>query len=244
MKHLLTAIQAMLLFMPLHAQTFSTAPQATECLQGNVSYFEETTYNVWSIRFNSPDSKDGEQTVQTIKRPESIVCHEFDAQGHETVTTRYVQRDANVGSIGRDEDGNIDFIANEISRSTPDTRTVMEYDNNGKLISTKTWSFNLGDSTLVATSSDSINNTFKYDSDHFLIRYIDQDGMTVKYYYNERGNLVRQSSEWKDGGVLNYVFEDFEYDDYGNWIRCVRKLKDPGEAPRSTKIIERSFIYR
>ena len=45
--------------------------------------------------------------------------------------------------------------------------------------------------------------------------------MTVRYYYNERGNLVRQSSEWKDGGVLNYVFEDFEYDDYGNWIRCV-----------------------
>ena len=232
-----TAISALLLCVPLFAQ-----PPATETLQGDISYYEETTYNIWSIRLNSDSDNTSEQTVQQIKRPESVVCHQFDAQGHETVITRYVQRDANVGSIGRDEVGNINFIANEISRTTPDTRTVMTYDDLGERLTKQTWSFNLGDSTQVNT--DSGNDTYKYDSDNFLVRYTDSDGMTVKYYYNERGNLIRQTSEWKDGGVLNIVFDDFEYDEYGNWTRCVRKVKDPGEPPRSTKIIERSIIYR
>ena len=239
MRHLFIVIPA-LLCAPMWAQKYSSTPPATEYLQGNVSYYEETTYNVWSIHLNS---KNGPQASQSIKRPESVTCHQFDADGHETATTRYVQRDANVGSIGRDEDGNINFIANEISRVTPDTRTIMTYNESGELITRQTWSFNMGDSTLIEEAPDSLN-TYRYDSDNFLIRYTDSDGMTVRYYYNERGNLVRQSSEWKDGGVLNYVYEDFEYDDYGNWIRCVRKLKDPGEPPRSTKIIERSFIYR
>ena len=235
MRHFASAISALLLSIPLCGQ-----PQATESLQGNVSYYEETTFNVWSLRLNPPD---GDQNVQTIKRPESITCHQFDSHGHETVTTRYVQRDANVGSIGRDDEGNINFIANEISRATPDTRTVMTYDGRGELVSRKTWSFNLGDSTLVPADSDS-TGTYRYDSDNFLIRFTDRDGMTVKYFYNDRGNLIRQTSEWKDGSILNIIFEDFEYDEYGNWTRCVRKVKDPGEPPRSTKIIERSFIYR
>lgn len=234
MRNLVTVISALLFCAPIYSQ-----PQATETLQGPISYYEETTYNLWRMRLNS--GTDSGQTVQEIKRPESIVCHEFDTNGHETVITRYVQRDANVGSIGRDEDGSINFIANEIRRDIPDTRTVMTYDGQGKLQSRKTWSFNLGDSTLVDTESGS---TSKYDSDNFLVRYTDRDGMTVKYYYNDRGNLIRQTSEWKDGGVLNIVFEDFEYDDYGNWTRCLRKVKDPGEPPRSVKIIERKYIYR
>lgn len=225
---------------PVCAQSFSSTPPATERLQGNVSYFEETTFNVWSIRLNTSQ---GNESVSSIKRPESIVCHVFDAHGLETVTTRYVQRDANVGSIGQDDEGNINFIANDISRSVPDTRTLMTYDEHGKLLTRNTWSFNLGDSTLISSGTDSIG-TYRYDSERFLVRYTDPDGMTVRYYYNERGHLTRLSSEWKDGGVLNIIFEDFEYDDYGNWIRCVRKVKDPGEPPRSVKIIERSYIYR
>ncbi len=232
MRNPVTVISALLFCAPLHAQ-----PQATETLQGSVSYYEETTYNLWHMRLNLESG----ESVQEIKRPESVVCHEFDADGHETVITRYVQRDANVGSIGRDEDGSVNFIANEIRRDSPDTRTVMTYDGQGKLQSRKTWTFNLGDSTLVDTESGS---TCKYDSDNFLVRYTDRDGMTVRYYYNERGNLIRQSSEWTDGSVLNVVFDEFEYDDYGNWIRCLRKVKDPGEQPRSVKIIERKYIYR
>lgn len=231
-----TAFISVLLCAPMCAQ-----PQATENLQGNVSYYEETTFNLWSIRLNSGDADDAGQTVQQIKRPESVTCHEFDARGHEISSTRYVQRDANVGSLGRDEDGNINFIANEIRREVPDTRTVMEYDGQGKLTSRKTWSYNLGDSSLVDTETGS---TYKYDSDNYLVRYTDRDGMTVKYFYNERGNLIRQTSEWKDGGVLNIVFEGFEYDDYGNWTRCLRKVKDPGQPPRSVKVIERKYTYR
>lgn len=244
MRHHAIVISALLLYTPLGAQTVVNTPNATQRIEGNVSYYEETTYNLWSIRLNSGGGNTSEQTVQEIKRPESVICHKFDNHGHEIMTTRYVQRDANVGSIGRDQYGNINFVANEINRATPDTRTVMEYDSNGRITSTKTWSFNLGDSILVPSDSDSINNTYKYDSDHFLIRYTDRDGMTVKYIYNERGNLIKQTSEWKDGSILNIVFEDFEYDEYGNWIRCVRKVKDPGEPPRSTKIIERTYIYR
>lgn len=232
MRHPATFISALLFCAPLYAQ-----PQATQILQGSISYYEETTYNLWRMRLNSESG----QTVQEIKRPESVVCHEFDSLGHETVITRYVQRDSNVGSIGRDDDGSINFIANEIRRDTPDTRTVMTYDGQGKLQSRKTWSFNLGDSTLVDTETEI---SYKYDSDNFLVRYTDRDGMTVRFYYNERGNLVRQSSEWTDGSVLNIVFDEFEYDDYGNWTRCLRKVKDPGQEPRSVKIIERKFIYR
>lgn len=236
MRFTASAISALLLCTSLFAQ-----PQPTEYLQGDVSYYEETTFNLWSIRLNSDDGT-STQTVQEIKRPESISCHEFDAKGHETTVIRYVQRNANVGSIGRDENGNINFIANDIRRDNPDTRTVMTYDGQGKLISTQTWSYNLGDSTLVETDTD--NCTYKYDSDNYLVRYTDKDGMTVNYYYNERGNLIKQTSEWKDGGVLNVVFEDFEYDEFGNWTRCLRKVKDPGEPPRSVKVIERKYTYR
>lgn len=237
MRYCFAAISALI------CATICAQPQATETLQGDISYYEETTYNLWSLRLNSPDAGSAEQTVQQIKRPESVTCHRFDTHGRETVITRYVQRDANVGSIGRDDDGNINFIANEISRSTPDTRTLMTYDDHGNLLTRTTWSFNMGDSTLISSGTDSIG-TYRYDSDRFLVRYTDPDGMTVRYYYNERGHLTRQSSEWKDGGVLNIIFEDFEYDDFGNWTRCVRKVKDPGEPPRSVKIVERSYSYR
>ena len=233
----LILLSALFLCSVLRAQTVSIPPTATERLGGNVSYYEETTYNLWSLRLTS-----GDQDVQEIKRPESVVCHRFNEQGLETSVTRYVQRDANVGSIGMDDDGNVNFIANKIRRDTPDTRTIKTYDEQGNLLSSQTWSFNLCDSILA--ESDSTGASYKYDSDHFLVRYTDSDGMTVKYYYNERGNLVKQTSEWKDGGVLNIVFEDFEYDEYGNWTRCTRKVKDPGEPPRSVKIIERKFIYR
>lgn len=267
----------------VEAQNISIPPTATERLGGDVSYYEETTYNLWSIRLTSGDGTTGEQTVQTIKRPQETVCHNFNDQGKETVITRYVQRDSNVGSIGRDNEGNIDFIVNNISRISPDTRTVVQYDSTGCLYSINTWSYNLGDSSLIrsdtciydsagqltvinmqrdslpskgAYHSDDRNGSYhilyedgtmescRYDTDGFLIRYTDRDGMFFKYLYNERGNLAKQTSEWKDGGVLNIIFEDYEYDEYGNWTRCVRKVKDPGEPPRSTKIIERTLIYR
>ncbi|MBO7110895.1 MAG: RHS repeat protein [Bacteroidaceae bacterium] len=237
--HRLILLSSVILCSVLRAQNVSIPPTATERLGGHVLYYEETTYNLWSMRLTS-----GSQAVQEIKRPESVVCHTFNEQGLETSVTKYVQRDANVGTIGLDKDGNIDFIANEIRRDSPDTRTVNTYDGHGKLLSSLTWSYNLGDSTLVQTDSDSTGATYKYDSDNYLVRYTDSDGMTVRFYYNERGNLVKQSSEWKDGGVLNIVFEDYEYDEYGNWTRCTRKVKDPGEQPRSVKVMERTYIYR
>ena len=267
----------------LNAQTVNVAPNATEHLSGEVCYYEEITYNLWNLRlFDAPDQR-GQQIVQAIKRPQSIECHEFDANGNETVITRYVQRDANVGSIGFDDDGNIGFTANEISRAVPDTRTVKSYDSSGRLITTRTWSFNLGDSALVLSDScvydstgvfcgiimlrDSISlpnryesldrngsysitypdgtaESYRYDSEHQLTRYRDRDRTTVRYSYDERGSVIHQTSEWENGGTLNVIFTDYEYDEYGNWTRCTRQVKDPGNPPRSTKILERTFIYR
>ena len=40
------------------------------------------------------------------------------------------------------------------------------------------------------------------------------------------------------------IMTDYEFDEFGNWIRCIRQVKDPGEPPRSTKIIERTYSYR
>ena len=267
----------------LNAQTVNVAPNATEHLSGEVCYFEEITYNLWNLRlFDAPDQR-GQQTAQAIKRPQSIECHEFDANGNETVITRYVQRDANVGSIGFDDDGNIGFTANEISRAVPDTRTVKSYDSSGRLITTRTWSFNLGDSALVLSDScvydstgvlcaiimlrDSVSlpnryesldrngsysitypdgtaESYRYDSEHQLTRYRDRDRTTVRYSYDERGSVTHQTSEWDNGGTLNVIFTNYEYDEYGNWTRCTRQVKDPGNPPRSTKILERTFIYR
>ena len=283
MKRLIIIIASFLSWYSLNAQKDIFTPAPTERLNGAVSYYEETTYNIWTLRlFSGPDQK-GEQTTQTIKRPQSITCHRFDSLGRETVITRYVQRNASVGSIGRDSLGNVDFIANEISRITPDTRTVMSYDGQGRLCTTKTWSFNLADSTLTQSDSclydstgvlcgmqilrdslhvpnnyqrqdrngsytisyqDGTYQQYRFDSEHCLVRYRDREGKTVRYYYNERCNIIRQVSEWENGSTLNMIFDDYEYDDYGNWTRCSQNEKDPGMPSRSLKIIERTYNYR
>lgn len=283
MKRLIIIIASFLSWYSLNAQKDIFTPAPTERLNGDVSYYEETTYNIWTLRlFSGPDQK-GEQTTRTIKRPQSITCHRFDSLGHETVITRYVQRNASVGSIGRDSLGNVDFIANEISRITPDTRTVMSYDGQGRLCTTKTWSFNLADSTLTQSDSclydstgvlygmqilrdslhvpnnyqrqdrngsytisyyDGTYQQYRFDSEHCLVRYRDREGKTVRYYYNERCNIIRQVSEWENGSTLNMIFDDYEYDDYGNWTRCSQNEKDPGMPSRSLKIIERTYNYR
>ena len=277
MKRLLICLAMLCGHCIMHAQAVNLPPYATEHLNGNVAYYEECTFNLWNLRLTSESG----QTVQAIKRPESIVCHEFDEYGNETVTTRYVQRDANVGSVGMDDEGNIDFQANEISRDVPDTRTLQFYDEN-KLVTRCVWSFNAGDSVITESDSciydptglwsdiimmrdsavltgrlqkqgrtgwniitdDGKTREYRFDSERNLIRYTDRDGMTTRYTYNERGHIIKQLSEWKDGSELNVIFEDFEYDENGNWTRCTRKVKDPGEPPRSVKIIERSYIYR
>lgn len=265
----------------LGAQGTDLTPDPTERLSGQVKYYEEITYNVWNLRLSSGQT--GEATIQTIKRPQSITCHEFDAQGHETVITGYVQRNANVGSIGMDSLGNIDFIANDISRATPDTRTVMHYDDQGRLGMKKIWSFNIEDCALVLADScvydsagtlcniimtrdsiplpniyqkqdrngsysitfnDGTSESYRYDSERYLVRYKDRDNKVIRFFYNERGLITRQISEWENGSVLNVVFTDYEFDEFGNWIRCIRQVKDPGEPPRSTKIIERTYSYR
>ena len=259
----------------LSAQTVSIPPNATEHLGGDVCYFEETTFNLWNLRISNE--------VQIIKRPQSIVCHKFDTSGHEIAITRYVQRNADVGSICLNPDGTLDFTVNEISRATPDTRTLQTFDSNGRIVTKKTWSFNAPDSTLIVSDScvydstgqicaiiiirdsvplpntykkldrngsyrvsfkDGTSESFRYDTDNNLVKYTDREGMTVKYFYDERHNVIRQTSDWEDGGVLNIVFDNHEYDEKGNWTRCNRKVKDPGEPPRSTKIIERTYQYR
>ena len=282
----LALFSALILCSPLRAQVLGIPPYDIERPGGDVFYYEEATYNIWDMRLNSGDDNKENPLVLTIKRPESIVCHEYNDLGAETVTTRYVQRDSNVGSIERDEQGNVYFTANQISRDTPDSRTHRYYDDNGRLVSRKSWSFNAGDSTMVFSDSciydstgildcilitqDSIQLTgifkrtdrngsirilfnddtsqeFKlglFDTNPLLVRYKDRDGMTVRYSYNERCNVTKESSEWEDGSTLNVIYEDFEYDMNGNWTRCVRKVKDPGYPPRSTKIIERTYIYR
>ena len=91
---------------------------------------------------------------------------------------------------------------------------------------------------------DGTQQQFRFDPDGFLIRYTDRDGMTVKYSYNDRGHLTRQTSEWTDGSVLNIVYDEYQYDTQGNWIQRSRKVKDPGEQPRSVKTVTRTYTYR
>ena len=265
------------------AQTVSVPPDATECLVNGVCCYEETTYDMWNLRLSSDPDHPASQTIQPIKHPQSVSCHLFDENGHETVVTRYVQRDANVGSIGMDENGNVDFVANDIKRDIPDTRTFYTYDDKGRNVTRKTWSFNLGDSTLILSDSciydsdgqlcgiliqrDSINmygicrtddrngsytvsfsdgtsEKYRYDSEKFLVRYTDRDLKTVRYSYNERGDIIRQLTEWEDGATLNVVFEEYQFDENGNWTSRKRIVKDPGQQPRSTKITERIYRYR
>lgn len=283
MRRLISILSVILSSYLLNAQEANSVPVPTENLRGPVCYYEETTYNIWTLRLFSEQGRTGEETTHTIKHPQSIICHEFDSLGNETVISRYVQRNANVGSIGRDSIGNVDFIANEISRNMPDTRTVKNYDSLGRLNTTKTWSFNMGDSALVRSDSctydstgvlvgivmfrdslpvsnvlskpdrngsysidypDGTSESFRYDSDHFIDRYRDRDGKIVRYLYNERGNITRQISEWPNGSTLNVNYEDYLYDDFGNWTRCSSIQKDPGMPPRSRKIIERTYRYR
>ena len=88
------------------------------------------------------------------------------------------------------------------------------------------------------------SESYRYDSERYLVRYKDRDNKVIRFFYNERGLITRQISEWENGSVLNVVFTDYEFDEFGNWIRCIRQVKDPGEPPRSTKIIERTYSYR
>lgn len=283
MRRLISILSVILSSYSLNAQEANSVPVPTENLRGSVCYYEETTYNIWTLRLFSGQDQNSGQTTHTISHPQSIICHEFDSLGNETVITRYVQRNANVGSIGRDSLGNVDFIANEISRNMPDTRTVKCYDSLGRLNTSKTWSFNMGDSTLISSDSctydstgvlvgivmyrdslpvsnvlirhdrngsysidykDGTSHSYRYDSDRFIVRYKDRDGKIVRYLYNERGNITRQTSEWPNGSTLNVNFENYQYDDFGNWTRCSSTQKDPGMPPRSQKIIERTYKYR
>ena len=76
-----------------------------------------------------------------------------------------------------------------------------------------------------------------YERERNMARQKAETNKVMQECYNEFTCVLRDILAQLDK-------EDFEYDDYGNWTRCLRKVKDPGETPRSVKIIERKYIYR
>ncbi len=284
MRRIAPILTSLLLCLTAKAQTADTPPDATERMSGDVSYYEETVFNEWNMRLapGSGTTDDGKDLNIPIRRQESVVCHSLDSSGREKGTVRYVQRNANIGDLSRNQEGAIVYTANDISRDVPDTRVTTLFHPDRSFLK-EVWSYNRTDSALIrrdscfydaqgdlkgtATLFDSIpikgeiestdrngsyrilyqdgtQQLFRYDPEGFLIRYTDRDGMTVRYSYNERGHLIRQTSEWTDGSILNIVFDEYEYDFQGNWIRRSRKVKDPGEQPRSIKTVTRTYIYR
>lgn len=203
-----------------------------ERLAGDVMYYEEEVYSLVFIRLNYG----AEQTVQTLKRATSLRVHEFDADGHETEMSEYTQRDANMGSIAADGSS---ANENEIRRVSP-ARTVTYgqdwikkgQDTLKKEILDRHGSFRLSD-----------GSTYKFDSDHFLVRFTDSEGITVKYSYNERGHLVRTVTEWNDASSATVTYDTYIYDGYGNWTSRIRNEKRPGETPRPVAIEERRYRY-
>lgn len=215
-----------------------------ERLAGDVTYYEEETYSLVFIRLYS-----GTETLQTLRRAQNITCHEFDANGRETRMTEYTQRDANIGSLT--VDGSTQS-PNGIRRDNPARTVAYEYSESG-LSSIYISKDSITDTLFCerldrngsyrAFSPNGKASTYRYDLDHCLVRYSDSESMTVRYTYNDRGHLIRSTTEWNDASSQTVTYDSYQYDEYGNWTSRIKNEKSPGESPRPIAIEERRYRY-
>lgn len=228
-----------------YAQNSWIQPQPTERLYGNVSYYEEETYNLVFIRLHYGTESDAPETVQTLRRAKSVSCHEFDESGRETKMTEYVQRDASMGTLSTD--GNTSD-SNEIRRDNPVRTIVRQTD--GMIVThdgiTDTVSFEVTDrhGSYIMHLAGGKQCSCKFDSDRNLVRYTDSEGMVIRYSYDENGHLSRTVTEWTGESSSTITYDSYEYDENGNWTRRIKNAKVTGEPAKPIAIEERRYIVQ
>ena len=252
MKARLFLIPALAACFAASAQNPFVQPYPTERIGGDVSCYEEMTYSLVFIRLHYGSDSDAPETVQTLRRARSVTCHKFDESGRETEMTEYAQRDAGMGTLSTD--GSV-TEASVIRRDNP-VRTVCYIYDDGQQAgmtvthdgTTDTVRFEVTDrhGSYTMHMKDGKQCTCRFDSDGYLVRYTDSDGMVTRYSYNENGHLVRTVTEWSDENgesSATFTYDSYEYDASGNWTRRIKNSKVTGEPARPAAIEERSYRY-
>lgn len=104
---------------------------------------------------------------------------------------------------------------------------------------------------------DTINNTCVHYSDKGTLTRIDSfdisgkmlvstfDKITVRYEYNEQGDLICETKEFNDTDEkFKSQIIDYEYDEYGNWIeKEIERYYRGQKKPEYTMIKKREIQY-
>ena len=269
---LVMAMMAMMPQLAISQRLFDQAsPEVRPA--GDIAYYEERTYSLWNLQLEGVKDgdiqirhiqsivchsfdNDGNEVCRTEyrNRNSGIVDIEIGEDGiphaaNDTIdrsipSTRIdfiYERENSCGKPVRMERWESDTSV--ISMVSSDT---LIYDTEGRLLkagtadivhSGRNGSYDIG-------YPDGKKHAFKLDSDGFLVRYSDNEGLEARYSYNEHGCVICIEQEWNNESITTTLFDEYKYDRYGNWTSCRRYALLPEGRKRLTGILERNYDYR
>lgn len=209
-------------------------------INGDVDFFTETTYNIFS---------DEEETSFEIDEEPSLIA-EFQINGFGNIDSQKIIIPGNSGAIETEYAYNGDNLKIEEIWHNPDGKTekaVSEYDENG--LAVREVSFRDGvemlrsslfydeNSQLVEIDSIYTNGIrskqiFRYDGNGRKTEEIVQTKVEftseerTTYAYNENGDVAESTAYEPDGSVQMTTQYKYEYDIKGNWISKIEMLDE------------------
>lgn len=209
-------------------------------INGDVDFFTETTYNIFS---------DEEETSFEIDEEPSLIA-EFQINGFGNIDSQKIIIPGNSGAIETEYAYNGDNLKIEEIWHNPDGKTekaVSEYDENG--LAVREVSFRDGvemlrsslfydeNSQLVEIDSIYTNGIrskqiFRYDGNGRKTEEIVQTKVEftseekTTYAYNDRGDVAESTAYEPDGSVQMTTQYKYEYDIKGNWISKIEMLDE------------------
>lgn len=186
---------------------------------GDIGYFEEETSVVWTIDLSSQGRRHQRGTRRQVERWQTMETFSFDSLGRLTERCEYRSLNPRLVTVELPPDGSAPSIVRDslADRSRPQERNVFDY----------------SDSTL-----ESFIPIFRLEQE------TDSDGLETRYFYNDHGCVSRVERDWDSLSMSVTVFDDYEYDRYGNWTSRKRYSIVPGGPRRLSGSDRRRYIYR
>lgn len=207
---------------------------------GEVDFFTETTYNIFS--------NEEETDFETDEEPSLIA--EFNVNAYGNIAGQKIIIPGNSGAIETEYVYNDDNLKTEEIWHNPDGRVekaVSEYDENGLVV--REVSFRDGteivksnffyDEKLQLAEIDSIytngirsKQIFKYDEAgrkteelvQTKVEFTSEEKTT--YAYNDRGDVAESTAYEPDGSVQMTTQYSYEYDHNGNWVSKIEMMDE------------------
>ena len=238
---------------------------------GDIAYYEELTYSLWNLQLEGV--KNGDMQIRHIQgivchsfddngneicrteyrnRNSGIVEIEIGEDGLPRVANDSIDRSTPAARI-RILYGSDSGKPERMERWESDTSAIgltssdtLVYDSQGRLLKAGTADIvhSGRNGSYSIEYPDGKKRSFKLDSDGFLVQYSDHDGLEARYSYNEHGCVICIEQEWNNESISTTLFDEYEYDIYGNWTFCRRYALLPEGRKRLTGIIERVYNYR